>query len=110
MKTIVDGKRFDTETSELVGVWHNDTLLDDFGRVIETLHVTAAKTFFLHCAGELNRYPDALARQYGIRNPDNSVYGELIVPLAATEALDWAVAHLGTEVVEKYFGEMIADA
>lgn len=97
MKKIIEGKRYDTEKAELVGVWDNGIYDSDFNKVEETLYRKRTGEFFLHGeGGARTRYAEACG-QNAWRG------GERIMPLGYDEAQRWAEEHLDADVVDEYF-------
>lgn len=103
MKKVVDGKRYNTETAEVVAEYYNGLGCGDFRRVDEALYRTNKGSFFL--AGEggpMTKYSRAVGDMTG--------GGEDIIPMSGEEALSWLESKNETEAIEKYFRETIEDA
>lgn len=84
MKKIIDGKRYDTETAELIHKWRSSSS-SDFKSCTEMLYRTKSGAWFLYGQG-------------GIR------------PMVAGEALGWLEQHGGDKQIEKYFPDQVTDA
>lgn len=103
MRQIIQGKRYDTETATLVGEASHG-YGGDFSSWEAGLWRTPRGAFFL--AGEggpMTRWA---------RSVDHSTTsgGRGIIPLSREEARGWAEDHLGTDVLEQFFPDMIRDA
>lgn len=99
MKQIIKGKKYDTDTAELLGsdshLWRNDI---DYWK--EELYRKKTGEFFLYGEG-------GARSKYGIQSSTNSWSGdEKIIPLTEAEAKHWAENHLSVEEYEKIFGEV----
>jgi hypothetical protein len=105
MKTIIDGKRYDTEKAELIGEAWNGGNWSDFSHWEAALYRTPkAGRYFLAGQGG----PMTMWRK---RSGSNGWSGsEGIKPLDAAEAFEWAQQHLPADVVEATFGDAIEDA
>jgi len=104
MKKIIEGLRYDTETSEVIHAWDNGCYGGDFKRCEETLYKTKNGKYFLHGdGGPMSAY----ARPVG----NNSVGGgEEIMPMSSDEAFEWLSTHDGEYAAEEEFPDMIQDA
>jgi hypothetical protein len=102
MRRIIDRKRYDTETAELIGDFFNGLSDSDFNYISEELYRTKTGTFFLAGEGGAATH---WAREYG----NASTEGEGIQVLSADEALKWAEEHCKAEIIEKYFGDMVSE-
>ena len=103
MRKVINGKRYDTETAEVVGEWGNGYGRSDFHWCQETLYVTAKGAFFLHGeGGGLSRYSES----YG----DSTGSGETIVPMGRDEAQQWCEEHDQVDALEEYFSDDIEEA
>lgn len=96
MKKIIGGKRYDTETAEMVGECNNGYGRTDFNFFEEELYKKKTGEFFLYgSGGPLSKY----ARAVG-----NMRYGdEKIVPLTLNEAKEWAERYLDADDYEALF-------
>lgn len=99
MKKIINGKKYDTNTAEEVGVYTNGCFSMDFAYFCETLYRKRTGEFFLHGnGGASSRY----AQYVG-----NALTGsEQILPLTEAEAKAWAEDHLTGDEYESIFGEV----
>ena len=103
MKTIISGRRYDTETAEEVAKFWNGLSGNDFRSLSESLYRTKNGAYFL--AGEggpMTRY----AQPCG----DATGGGSCIFPLSDEEALEWLEGHGEMDAIEKYFAASIVDA
>jgi hypothetical protein len=106
MKSIINGKRYDTDKATLVGNDGTHSLgRDDFRYWEAGLYRTPRSgAFFLAGKGHG-------MTQYGSSGPDGMRgWGQRIIPLDRGEALEWAEEHLSPEVIEQHFGDSIEDA
>ncbi len=104
MKRIIEGKRYDTETADLVADWWNKQGCNDFGYCAEDLYRTKKGVFFLYGRG------GALSK-YAVSVGDNGMGGSSeIIPMSEREARQWMEDHDCTEELEKFFGQDIQDA
>jgi len=104
MKAIIDGKRYDTETAELIAEWSNGLGYSDFKHCEEDLYRTRKGTWFISGAGgPLSSY----AVPYGNNGSSGS---KAIRPLTAEEARSWLERHRELDALEKYFPDAIEDA
>lgn len=96
MKKIINGKRYDTETAEKIGVWDNARSISDFDCCEETLYRKRTGEFFIHGGGGARtKYASESYGMYG--------WGEAIVPLTYDEAREWAETHLDADRYEELF-------
>lgn len=96
MNKIINGKRYNTATAEMVGEWSSDLSRTNFHWCEETLYRKRTGEFFIHGVG-------GPATQYS-RYYDGCSYGdEKIIPLSQEEAREWAEEKLSTEEYEKIF-------
>ena len=108
MKEIIDGKRYDTETANLIG--GSDNLhravdsVTDFGYWEADLYKTKSGNFFLCGSGG----PQSMFSRSVGQNSWSG--GSGIVPMSPEEAFDWAQRYLDPDDVEKNFDDMIEDA
>jgi len=108
MKSIINGKRYDTDKAILIG---EANALDfgcsstrDFNHWEASLYMTPRSgAFFLAgCGGPMTRFS---------RKVDQNSWsgGSGIHPMDKAEALEWAEQYLPTEDIEKHFGSVIED-
>ena len=105
MKAIIDGKRYDTETAELIA---SDCSVgmskSDFRWWEEKLYKTKKGTWFI--AGE-----GGALTKYAVQVGSNaSGAGEEIIPLSEEEVRKWLEKSENYAVFEKWFSECIEDA
>lgn len=99
MKTIIDGKKYNTETAQEIKHYRSNYSTTDFNWYEETLYRKKTGEFFL--AGEGNA-----ASKYSRSCGSNSYCGgEDIIPLPLDEAKLWVEAHCDVETYETLFGE-----
>ena len=105
MKAIIDGKRYDTETAELIA---SDCSVgmskSDFRWWEEKLYRTAKGAWFL--AGE-----GGALTKYAVQVGSNaSGAGEEIIPLSEEEVRKWLEKSENYDALEKHFSSAIEDA
>lgn len=102
MKKIINGKRYDTETAQLIGStsYSNRT---DFHFWSEELYRKKTGEFFLYCEG-------GPASKYGRQIEQNTWSGgEKIIPLTLAEAKEWGEMYLDADKYEQVFGKIEED-
>jgi hypothetical protein len=105
MKAIIEGKRYNTETSKRLGYWDNGLDDSDFNSVDESLYITKNGNYFLYCTG-------GARTEYAQRwnNGNSSCSGRRIIPMTAEEAFKWAESRQVVDTIEEHFPKMIQDA
>ena len=99
MKKIINGRKYDTETAELIG-YYTYSNPSDFYYVEESLYRKKTGEFFLDGEG-------GAASVYAETAGSNERYGgEKIIPLTVEEAKEWAEHHLDGDKYEEVFGEV----
>tara|TARA_R110002020_G_scaffold59420_3_gene162062 strand:- start:1612 stop:1920 length:309 start_codon:yes stop_codon:yes gene_type:complete len=102
MKSIIDGKRYNTETATVVAcAEHGD--YGDFGRYTETLHQTPKGRYFLHGTG-------GPASPYAEYNGNTFSGGADIRPMDTDTAYRWLETNGMVTAIEVYFPDRITDA
>ena len=97
MKKIINGKRYDTDTAQLMGDAGYGNY-GDFERWSEELYRKNTGEYFLHGeGGAMSRY----AQETGQNQWSG---GEKIIPLSYSSAQKWAEEHLSGEKYEEIFG------
>lgn len=103
MKAIINGFRYNTETSERIGINHNGMHPGDFRLCIETLYRTKNDAYFLRGeGGARSEYAKEVSGGWG--------YGEAIVPLTHQETFIWLSQNGFPDSAEELFPELIEDA
>jgi hypothetical protein len=98
MKKIINGKRYDTETADIVASDQANCAVNDFNFCRERLHLKTTGEYFLHGEG-------GPMTKYAVMASDNSRSGgENIIPLTRAEAMNWCEAHCEVEEYESIFG------
>lgn len=104
MKSIINGKRYDTETATLVHDWDNGRSSSDFGHRSKTLYRTKRGAWFLLHEGGAST---DMARSCG----NNSYTGSSsIEPISEEDARGFLESHGGTKAMEEHFADKIEDA
>ena len=99
MKRIIDGRKYDTETAELVGSTDNGLFPHDFGYICHELYRKRTGEYFLHSEG------GAMTR-YAERDGDGWRGGSVIEPMTYEQARAWAEGHMDVDEYESEFGEV----
>lgn len=100
MKKIINGKKYDTSTAELIGSYSNDLSYSDFSYYCEELYKKRTGEFFLYGkGGAMTEY----ARSCG---QNSWCGGEEIIPFSEKEAKRWAEEYLSYDCYVKAFGEV----
>lgn len=96
MKKIIEGKRYDTDTANLVASWDNGKF-GDFGFIEEALYRKRTGEYFIHGeGGAQTRYAQAYGDSWG--------GGEQIMPVSYDKAISWAQEHMSADAFEEHFG------
>lgn len=103
MKKIIDGKRYDTDESQLIGEKTSGHSPRDFNHYSEALYLTRKGAYFL--AGE-----GGPLTKYGVQIGNDIACGSAIFPFSKQEAFGWAQENLMPEEVEAGFPADIDDA
>lgn len=102
MKSIINGKCYDTSKAHEVGSWDNGLSRRDFKYRGETLYRKRTGEYFLFAeGGGLTEY----AHYVGTMRE----FGQKIIPLAAEQARRWAEERLDADEYEAEFGEIAED-
>lgn len=97
MKKIIGGKRYDTETAELVGSWSSGDSVSDFYYYSEDLYLKKTGEFFLYGDGNcLSPY----RKSAGLNSWTG---GEKIIPLTLDEAKKWVEEKESADIYESLF-------
>ena len=103
MKQIIGGKRYDTESAELLGRYDWEYGYNVGTR--ERLYRTKSGEHFLHASGgSASQYAKTNSYGHGVAP------GHRIIPLGRKQAFRWAQVYLKPEETEQYFGDMIEEA
>ena len=104
MKRIINGKRYDTDTADLVHEWDNGRGRGDFKYRSKDLYRTPkGKWFLVHEGGAMTD----MATSCG----DNSCTGgDDLEPVSDDDARAFLETHGGTAALEEYFADAIEDA
>ena len=103
MKQIIEGKRYDTETAELIKSWSNGLGQTDFKCRIKKLYRTKSGKYFLyHWGGAMTD----MSETFG----NSSCEGDSIEPVSEKDAFNFLISHNGITKAEELFPSMIQDA
>ena len=99
MKSIINGKRYDTTIATQIAFWKSGMDDGDLHYFDETIFKTARGTYFLHGrGGPLSKYRHALKGR-----PSGVAGGSQIVPLTDQEAITWLQEHGETHALRREF-------
>lgn len=99
MKKIINGRKYDTDTAELMAEWDNGDY-SDFGFICEELYRKRTGEWFLYGRG------GAQTRYAAGHGANNWGGGAEVVPLAEGEARKWTEEHCSGDKYEQIFGEV----
>lgn len=99
MKKIINGKKYDTDTAELLSQWDNGLYGNDFNSCSEDLYKKKTGEFFLHVEGGANS-------KYSKSSGNSSCGSSDIIPMTETEAKEWFEAKGDADKYEEIFGEV----
>ena len=103
MKAIIDGKRYDTQTAEMIDCESNGLGRGDFKWCAEWLYRTKKGKWFLHGeGGASSKYSEPAC---DMRGP-----GQRLVPMTDAQALAWLEENGKADAIEEHFGDQIEDA
>ena len=104
-KSVIGGKRYNTETALLVATYSNGLGSSDFRNVCERLYRTKRGNWFTcGSGGPLSSY-SAPACGGGYCGSSN-----VIRPLTSGEAMEWLESNNETEALEEHFKANVEDA
>ena len=98
MKKIINGKKYDTETSTRCGGYKYG-LVGDFNHEEETLYRKKNGEFFLHGEG------GACTKYAKCCEPNSFTGGENIIPMTEEDAKKWGETYLNYDEYVGIFGE-----
>lgn len=103
MKKIIEGKKYDTDTSTLVAEWEADFLANDFNWYMEQLYKKRTGEYFVYGEGNgASRY----ARTVGLHG---GTWGCTIIPVSYDDARAWLEEKGTVDEYEAEFGEVSED-
>lgn len=104
MKSIINGKRYDTATATLAHSWDNGHYTSDFKYRSKDLYRTPRGAWFIHHEG--GAMTDMAERC------DSNSYcgGSSIEPVSDDDARAFLESHGGTKALETHFADAIEDA
>ena len=104
MKSIIEGKRYNTDTATIIGSAGYGGSRRDFEHWEADLYVTKSGRYFLAgSGGPMSQYSKSIGQNQWSGS-------ERIDPLSVEDAFAWAQRHLSAEKVQEYFSTMIEDA
>ncbi len=103
---IINGKKYDTDTAELIGEYANSANRRDFHQFEEALYRTKNGAYFLvGSGGPMSHYARSTGQNTWTGSSDN------FMPLTRTEALEWCENHdVAADVIAANFADMLKDA
>jgi len=103
MKKIINGAKYDTSTAKKLAEWSNNLSRSDFNCMEETLYRTKSGKYFLYGEGHgRSRYASQSGNMWG--------WGQKIISMSRTAAMEWAEENLDGDEYEEIFGEVSEDA
>lgn len=103
MKSIIEGKRYDTEAAQLVASFSYGGP-GDFHYFEETLYLTSKGAWFIRGGGgPMSRYAQKTA-------PNETSGSVAILPLTEDEAKTWLEKHDEVDALEEHFADEFEDA
>lgn len=104
MKTVINGKRYDTDKATLVASYESDISVEASHRIKEALYRKRTGEYFLHGqGGDESEY-----REYRGMNAWRG--GERIIPMTIAEAEAWSEIRLSEDERRSVFGSEDDDA
>jgi hypothetical protein len=104
MKTIKNGKIYDTEQAEKICKYSNGLGKRDFRHLRETLYKTEKGNYFLYGTG-------GPKTKYSTRTANGTSGGKEIKPVSKNEVLDWAEKRgVDVETIEDEFKDQLEQA
>jgi hypothetical protein len=103
MKKIVNGKRYDTETADLIASWGNGYYSSDFKHCEEELYRTKKGNFFLFGEG-------GPMSKYAVGNGNGYSGGSDLAPMTPDEARQWLEDTGNFSELETLFADSVEDA
>ncbi len=104
MKKIIDGKKYDTETAELIYEWSSDHGKSDFAWYEESLYRKRTGEYFLYGYGHA-------ASKYAEHSGKAGAWipAAKIIPLPYEQARQWMEEHAEADEYGAVFGEVAED-
>ena len=99
MKKIINNRKYDTDTAEVIGEWGHGAV-NDFAYQREILYRKKTGEYFLY--GEGGAMSDY--RTYSSCNSWGG--GEVLIPYSEEDAKEWAMQHMDPDDYETEFGEV----
>lgn len=98
MQKVINGKLYNTETSELIDDYSNGLSSRDFRNITENLYRKKNGEFFLYgYGGPMTKYCEQCGDMCGS--------GEKIIPITEDEAKEWLETYSTAEIYIKVFGQ-----
>ena len=97
MRKVINGRIYNTATSECIGRWDNGIYGNDFRSCSEDLYKNTKGAYFLFAEG-------GAMSEYAVHSGNNSWGGRKLIPLTATVSQEWGEIHLSVEDYEAEFG------
>lgn len=103
MTKVILGKRYNTETAEVIGSFDNGIGVNDFNHLRETLYRTKKGAYFLYGAGGANS-------RYSEGNGNSRWGSSLIISFTKDDAFKWCQRSADGSEWEEHFSDMIEEA
>lgn len=98
MEKMVHNRRYNTDTSDLLGSWTNNSQ-EESSYFVEELYQKRSGEYFLYGkGGSKSRFAKQVGSQW--------LSGEKFIPLTWDEAKAWSEKHLSPEEYEMHFGDI----
>ena len=97
MKSIINGKEYDTSKAELIGEWDNGLSYGDFAHCSEKLYRKRTGEFFLYGEG-------GPGSEYATTYGNRWRHGDTIIPFSEDAARAWCEINLNADKYEAIFG------
>ena len=97
-KKIINGKMYNTDTTQVIGIWDNGYTHGDFNFEEQTLHKKKTGEYFVYAhGGAYSRFGDS----YG----GHDCAGEKFIPMSVEQAQQWSEKYLDADEYIAIWGE-----
>nr|WP_288640791.1 hypothetical protein [uncultured Anaerobutyricum sp.] len=97
-KKIINGKMYNTETTQVIGTWDNGYLRGDFSFEEQTLHKKKTGEYFVYAYG-------GARSSYGNCYGGRDCSGEKFIPMSVEQAQQWSEEYLDVDKYIEIWGE-----
>lgn len=102
MKKIINGRRYDTDTANLIAQMESDLSRTDFRYYEESLYRKITGEFFLYGVG-------GPMSAYAMPSGNGWTGGAKLIPMSLEEAQKWVEVNLDADEYERIFGKVEED-